>query len=371
MNKKVLVGLGVAAVVCIVAGASVYLYTNSEEYIARYGKTVEIEGPLGGRVVVKNSGRHSVLDRKTEGSIVPMGAGWAQYTSSEWGLTFSYPEEWKITEQEYNTYSLPEGAGVEKGLATVNAVGTENSISFTKLGKDAPTMSPSAITREYSIAGKQTKVTELTEADGKYLQSAGVCGTMMLTGGSPPQEITDKIIASVKCEGRERPVESAPEELLSTTTYKGAWFDVAHPSTFTARKEGMDEASFISPDGTVEFYVYSPQWSGDPVWYMQSQANETLESDTSTEDLNPPNTNQYGTTYYKKVFRYITFTAKDGSYKRSLVSITAGWVIKPEDTDFSSKTHLVFGITYKDKASYDKYLGDYQMFKKSLVQYAD
>src|SRR5262249_28258696 len=50
----------------------------------------------------------------------------------------------------------------------------------------------------------------------------------------------------------------------------GAWFDVAIPPNFTAipinksssSATGYDGARFVQQDGAVEFYVYSPQWSG-------------------------------------------------------------------------------------------------------------
>lgn len=58
-------------------------------------------------------------------------------------------------------------------------------------------------------------------------------------------------------------------------TYKkfsGAWFEVEYPETFSAdnslksytNSEGFDSAVFTSPDGKVQFYIFSPQWSGEP-----------------------------------------------------------------------------------------------------------
>ncbi len=158
--------------------------------------------------------------------------------------------------------------------------------------------------------------------------------------------------------------------VTSTKDYTGEWFKVSYPANFSAKKEGPDEASFTSPQGDVHFYVYSPQWSGDPVSYLNALPTEKVESDTSTPTITPF-TNQYGTTYDKKITRYITFVAKDGSYKRSLVSITAGSVTSPDSEDYASKTHMVFGIKYKDQVTYDTYLNQYLAFKKSLVQYAD
>lgn len=155
-----------------------------------------------------------------------------------------------------------------------------------------------------------------------------------------------------------------------TSDYLGSWFKVTYPAAFTARKEGPDEASFTSPDGSVQFFVYSPLWSGNPVSYLEVLPTEHIENATSSEDITPT-TNQYGTDYYKKVSRWVTIAANDGSYKRSYVSITAGWVMERDAQDYSSKTSLVFGIKYKDQAAYDANLDAYLAFKESLIQYAD
>jgi len=157
---------------------------------------------------------------------------------------------------------------------------------------------------------------------------------------------------------------------VGTKDFKGAWFKISYPASFVSKAEGADEASFTSPDGSVQFYVYSPQWSGNPVSYLQALPTETVESDTSTPDITS-STNSYGTTYNKKVIRYVTLAAKDGSYRRSFVSTTAGYVTTPDSNDYASKTHTVFGIKYQNQATYDKYLAQYLAFKKSLVQYAD
>ena len=51
-------------------------------------------------------------------------------------------------------------------------------------------------------------------------------------------------------------------------THKGAWFDIKYPADFLAtdiqksstRQTGADATVFLSPDKSVEFYIYSPQW---------------------------------------------------------------------------------------------------------------
>ncbi len=146
--------------------------------------------------------------------------------------------------------------------------------------------------------------------------------------------------------------------------YEGAWFDISYPENFSAKKEGPDEASFTSPDNSVQFYVYSPQWNGNPVSYLEPLPNEIIESDESKTEINPDDT------YPKKVTRYVTFAAKDGSYKRSFVSIKMGFN-EPQKGGEDAVLHLVFGIKYANQATYTKYLNEYLAFKKSLTQYAD
>src|SRR5687768_9434748 len=54
--------------------------------------------------------------------------------------------------------------------------------------------------------------------------------------------------------------------------YRGAWFEINYPPGFRVRPSlrslssahGYDSAFFISPDCKAEFYVFSPQWNGEP-----------------------------------------------------------------------------------------------------------
>jgi hypothetical protein len=155
----------------------------------------------------------------------------------------------------------------------------------------------------------------------------------------------------------------------SIRDYNGDWFKISYPYDFIANppvavgrfRAETDEAKFTSPDGSAEFFVYSPQWSGEPTNYLSAAPNETVLSNQSSVDTNSKAI--FGYPY--RVTRYITFAAKDGSYKRSAVSIKTGF--PNQEANF----HLVFGIKYKDQASYDRYLQKYLDFKASLVQYAD
>lgn len=141
--------------------------------------------------------------------------------------------------------------------------------------------------------------------------------------------------------------------------YYGNWFSIEYPATFTANPTEpvatfdnysfveTDEANFLSPDGAIEFFVYSPQWGGEPDSYLTTFENEELIDEKET--VTPSAVTQ----------RWITFKDVSGLYTRSVVSIK------------SESTHLVFGIKYKNAQVYEMYKESYIRFKKSLRQYAD
>jgi len=158
------------------------------------------------------------------------------------------------------------------------------------------------------------------------------------------------------------------EELLvnSWLKFKGTMFDVEYPEGFIASPtqptfelEGVelvdtDEAYFASPDSSVIFFVYSPQWSGFPENYMQKRVNEVLVDENKSEEKDG---------YETTITESASFKDSSGLYHRAYVSITT-------DMD-GSETKKVFGIQYKDQESYDLYREAYKKFKKSLNQYAD
>lgn len=139
-----------------------------------------------------------------------------------------------------------------------------------------------------------------------------------------------------------------------TKIFKGAWFDIKYPSSFKAKgslksssAEGFESAFFESSDRLVEFYVFSPQWSGVP-------------SDISlkeTEKLSSTKTEINGS----QITIWWTITAKNGSYIRSY----------QEKKDESLNINWVVGIKYKNQIAYNKYKTQYSAFKASLKQYAD
>lgn len=155
---------------------------------------------------------------------------------------------------------------------------------------------------------------------------------------------------------RAAPTAQHPVEKPRSSTYRGAWFDVSYPGDFIARPsmrsstkaEGFDSAFFTSPDKTVEFYVFSPQWNGKPT---------DIEMDPDTEISVSQSCETSGGT----IVRRVTVKARDGSYLRSFVD-----TVRSE-----SNTRLVFGIKYRTPPDYERYKPHYLRFKDSLVQYSD
>ena len=147
------------------------------------------------------------------------------------------------------------------------------------------------------------------------------------------------------------------------TAFNGNYFSILYPSNFTADPIGpkdqmddyefiqTDEATFTSPDGAVEFFVYSPLWGGEPEYYL-----EFLENEEITEEKETTETDEYG---FTKTIQWMTFADKDGAYSRSYVSTE------------TESTFLVFGIKSINEAAYEQYKERYLKFKESLEQYAD
>jgi hypothetical protein len=151
--------------------------------------------------------------------------------------------------------------------------------------------------------------------------------------------------------------------------FKGDYFDIAYPENFTtwvfSQKDSTDyfmtdEAYFESPEGDVEFFVYSPQWSGEPWEYLKVPESEILLSTRSEVVREEEREGQYG----DKIVKWMTVKSRDGSYLRSILSIR-------EQVGTGSELHHVFGIKYKDERSLARYRDEYLAFKASLRQYSD
>lgn len=133
--------------------------------------------------------------------------------------------------------------------------------------------------------------------------------------------------------------------------YKGGMFDIQYPDNFIVKtsNESVWEAHFKSPDGLVEFYVFSP-------WGITENQEIELKPNLEIEVQNE----------VKKIdvcleIRYITYKAKDNSYFRSY----------EDKNGLECGGRTIIGLKYKNKEAYEYYKETYLKFKNSLVQYAD
>lgn len=178
---------------------------------------------------------------------------------------------------------------------------------------------------------------------------------------SPPPAVNELQTQTVPENKKQNTDETTTNTEVGTTLYKGLWFDIEYPQNFSARPAVQtDEAYFLSPDGTVEFFVFSPLWAGDPENYLTIAPTEELVSEKTEEIKEAEKPGQYG----DKITHWVTVKAKDGSYYRSFVSIR-------EQINTGSEIHHVFGIKYKNDTAYQKYRDTYITFKESLRQYSD
>ena len=156
--------------------------------------------------------------------------------------------------------------------------------------------------------------------------------------------------------------------------YDGNFFSVLYPISFTAIPAmnheisgyfaRTDEATFKSPDGKVEFFVYSPLWSGRPKDYLKPAPNEVLASEDAKKGFKKNKYRNYTLT------RWATFKAKDGAYLRSYVAQRACHD-DGESSSFNDCVFKTFGFKYTDQKAYKQYKPAYLKFKKSLEQSAD
>ncbi len=142
--------------------------------------------------------------------------------------------------------------------------------------------------------------------------------------------------------------------------YCGNWFCINYPPHFKARvsmrsltaRPGYDSAFFVSPDRTVEFYVFSPQWDGKPTDIRLNPKKEKLVSARTR-------TEKWRRTTWQ------TIRARDNSYRRSFVDI--------RETSEAPKgfRRRVFGIKYSTQKAYKRYQDKYLIFQRSLEQFGD
>ncbi len=140
--------------------------------------------------------------------------------------------------------------------------------------------------------------------------------------------------------------------------FKGAYFEVKYPSQFKARalesssRNAASAATFTSPDGSMQFYIFSPQWGGDPPGIALNSAGET---ETARKTEKGRSSGVDGT------FTWYTIVANDKSYTRTYQDFVA--------TDKSIR--WVIGMKYTSDAALQQYRAHYGRFKASLRQLAD
>lgn len=159
-------------------------------------------------------------------------------------------------------------------------------------------------------------------------------------------------------------------------TYIGAWFTIEYPPGFKVRpgmespaaELGNDSAFFLSSDRTVEFYVFSPQWYGEPTDILLDPKTETLISSKAEVQWAEAPWSESSSEIDRVVSKttWQTIRAKDNSYTRSYVNIIHGPSARGDL--IGQKT---FGIKYANRRVHNRYKRDYLRFKRSLEQYAD
>ncbi len=145
---------------------------------------------------------------------------------------------------------------------------------------------------------------------------------------------------------------------VKTSKYRGAYFEVKYPSSFTARAldaakaRESSAATFSAPDSSMQFYIFSPQWGGDAPGISLVPATEV---EAARKSEKGKSSGVVGT------FTWTTLAAKDKSYTRVYQSFLAD----------DKSIHWVVGMKYTSDEALAKYRAQYAQFKASLVQLAD
>ncbi|MFZ5629989.1 MAG: hypothetical protein ACOY5B_12725 [Spirochaetota bacterium] len=138
--------------------------------------------------------------------------------------------------------------------------------------------------------------------------------------------------------------------------YRGAWFEIQYPASFrvipSLQSRGMpdefDSVFFESPDRSVRFYIFSPQWAGETPDIALKDTQETYQLDKKES---------------KDGFRKVWYTIRPKKTGR-----TRSYV---ETTNDDGTIRWVLGIEYADRKAYEKHLPLYNRFKTSLRQFSD
>ena len=151
-------------------------------------------------------------------------------------------------------------------------------------------------------------------------------------------------------------INAQPE--ANAATYRGAYFEVQYPAAFKASPlEGAKPreskgATFTSPDGTMTFYLFSPQWAGEAPGIALDASRET---EISRKSDAGKSSGVAGT------YTWTTIAAKDKSYTRTYQDFLAS----------DGSIHWVIGMKYRDDTALQKHKEAYGRFKASLRQFGD
>lgn len=163
-------------------------------------------------------------------------------------------------------------------------------------------------------------------------------------------------IISLTCTTAESALSDSPADALQKAgVFSGAWFEIRYPAGFSARPslksstaEGYDSAEFIAPEGEVSFYVFAPQWGGNPADIALVPEREQLVTEQRRQLAD-------------REIRWFTIAARDGSYRRSYQETVAQ----------QGSVRTILGIKYRNEEARLRYQQAYQQFRKSLQLYAD
>ena len=98
----------------------------------------------------------------------------------------------------------------------------------------------------------------------------------------------------------------------------------------------------------MSFYVYAPQWGGEPTDITLDPQREALFSEKRTAQSD-------------QEIRWSTICAKNGDYCRAY----------QETMTHQGSIRTTLGIKYRDEEARQHYLQDYLNFRHSLRQFAD
>lgn len=165
----------------------------------------------------------------------------------------------------------------------------------------------------------------------------------------------------------DNPYRPSPRYSMRVKMYKGAYFNIEYPEDFEVKTPySKDEAYFTSRGKNVEYFVYAPLWGGEPEQYLRMKDNEKGINEKTTRGKNTNPNRDINRDV--QITKWVSFSAKDGSYTRAYVHIkrkSSNKKLKMADID------LVFGFKYKNETAYNIYVNAYKTFKKSLEQFAD